>query len=79
MSKNVLTRSSIVKSETEVVTQETAPLLHGDRVTDDTEAVQWYFDHGVPLPDPPEGGGYFVRPRVLRIPPGAELNIWGTG
>ena len=29
---------------------ETPPLLHGDGVTDDTEAIQWHLDHDVPFP-----------------------------
>ena len=29
---------------------ETPPQLHGDGVTDDTEAIAWYFAHGVPVP-----------------------------
>jgi hypothetical protein len=47
---------------------ELPPLLHGDGVADDTEAVQWYLDHGYDLPSPPEGGSYSVWLDVLRFP-----------
>lgn len=39
------------------------PMLHGDGLTDDTDAVQWYIDHDMPLP---KGARYAADVRRLR-------------
>lgn len=44
--------------------------LHGDGVTDDTEAIQWYLDRGLNWPEPSEGKTYRVRLEALRFPDG---------
>lgn len=49
------------------MTPEIPPVLHGDGVTDDTDAVQWYLDRDLPLPPAPEGGCYLVNPSSLRF------------
>lgn len=59
MGTNMRARASIVKSPE----AETPPLLHGDGVTDDTDAVQWYLDRRLPLPS---GGRYSVHVASLR-------------
>lgn len=46
--------------------RETPPVLYGDGVTDDTDAYQWYLDHGAPIPPPQNGGAYLVRLAVVR-------------
>lgn len=48
------------------------PKLFGDGETDDTDAVNWYFDNGIPLPDPPGGKSYRVLIDRLRFV-GVEL------
>jgi len=50
---------------------ETPPVLHGDGVTDDTDAVQWYLDRGLEIRC--DGPGYKVDFSRLRIPPGMAL------
>ena len=47
------------------------PLLHGDGVADDTEAVQWYLDHHVALPIAVVG--YRVEMARSRVPDGVAL------
>lgn len=42
------------------------PFLHGNGVNDDTEAVQWHIDRGIPLPPLPVGGAYRVIVSALR-------------
>lgn len=44
------------------------PVLCGDSVTDDTAAVQWYFEHGLDLPKPAEGKGYSVYLSRILVP-----------
>ena len=61
----MLRRVSIVKGQVET---ETPPLLHGDGVTDDTDAVQWYVDRELDWPAPRVGGSYLVRLREMRWP-----------
>lgn len=46
------------------------PYLHGDGVTDDTDAVQWYLDRDLDWPEPPAGKTYRVRLEDLRFPDG---------
>ena len=43
-----------------------APPLHGDGVTDDTNAYQWYLDHDRAPPTPPTGGIFLIRLDALR-------------
>lgn len=47
---------------------ETPPALHGDSVTDDTAAVEWYFERGLDLPEPREGMGYSVHGSGVHVP-----------
>ena len=58
-------------------TTETPPLLHGDGVTDDTEAVQWYLANQVPLP--PSEKGYVTVLSKLAVPNGTGLAKTGGG
>lgn len=51
-------RSSIVKSQMQ---ERRAPELHGDGVTDDTEGMAWYLNHGVPLPVLSDGRSYRIN------------------
>ena len=46
---------------------ETPPQLHGDGVTDDTDAVQWYLDRQMTIPRMP-GPGFKVDPARIRKP-----------
>jgi hypothetical protein len=55
---------------------ETPPRLHGDGVHDDTDAVNWYAAHGLPLP---LGGRYVADPARLRLPQGIGLVALGDG
>jgi hypothetical protein len=55
--------------------KESVPLLHGDGVTDDTEAVASYLVRGVPLPE----ADYRINADLLRslLPPdfGTGFNV----
>jgi len=62
MRTSMLARARIVNSPE----PETPPRLHGDGVTDDTDAVQWYMDRQLELPEAPPGPGYSVRLHDLR-------------
>lgn len=53
------------------------PVLHGDGVTDDTNAVQWYLDRDIPFPPLMNGqAGYLVRWSALRYPSGRTLGYF---
>jgi hypothetical protein len=66
MGTNMHARSSIVDTpETE-----TPPAIVADGVTDDTDAMNWYFDRGLSLPVLREGASYGFRLAHLRLPPG---------
>ncbi len=55
--------------------RETPPTLHGDGVTDDSEAVRWYFRRRLPLPPLPDGRAYRVIPFEV---PGAVKDAANT-
>lgn len=52
---------------------QTPPQLVGDGVTDETDAVQWYVDHAVPIPAAPLGKSYLIDPTRLQLPVGMGL------
>lgn len=56
----MLRRSSMQVADFDPAT-ETPPVLVGDGVTDDTDAVRWRLERGMPITPSPSGRGYNVR------------------